>query len=105
MKLDIKKDEIGLWVVCTAIKDNHFLIDKMEWNEDKTIDVHFTVGGVELDFNNVANRIEEIFDQAVTKKAQELLSAKYDGLLAELDDIKERISEQKTKFLYPWEDN
>jgi hypothetical protein len=77
----------------------------MEWNEDKTIDVHFTVGGVELDFNNVANRIEEIFDQAVTKKAQELLSAKYDGLLAELDDIKERISEQKNKFLYPWEEN
>ena len=100
MRINIKEDNIGLWVICEAIKDNHHLIDQMEWNEDKTIDVHFTVGGVELDFNNVANRIKEIFDTAVADKAKELLAEKYDGLFDEIDDIKERLREQKNRIIF-----
>ena len=100
MKLKIKEDKISLWIICEAIKDNHHLIDQMEWNEDKTIEVHFTVGGVELDFNNVANRIEELFDKAVADKAKELLNEKYADLFIEIDDIRERIREQKNRILF-----
>ncbi len=97
-------EDIRMWIVCTAVGADHDLIDKMKKDEDGNYPVFFSVGGVELNFDNVAKRIEECFNDAVTKKAQELLDAKYDNLIGELYDIQERIKEQKARFKYEWED-
>lgn len=98
------KEDVRMWIVCTAIGADHDLIDKMQKNEDGSYPVVFTVGGVELNFDNVAKRIEECFDDAVAKKAQELLDEKYDSLIGEIYDMQERIKEHKQKFKYDWED-
>lgn len=97
-------EDVRMWVVCTAVGKDHHLIEKMKKDEDGNYPVFFSVGGVELNFDNVAKRIEECFADAVTKKAQELLDEKYDDLLNEIDDMKERVKEQKEKFKYDWEE-
>ena len=97
-------EDIRMWVVCTAIGKDRDLINKMEKDEDGNYPVFFSVGGVELNFDNVAKRIEECFSDAVAKKAQELLDAKYDSLIGELYDMQERIKEHKQRFKYDWED-
>ena len=97
-------EDIRMWVVCTAVGKDHDLIDKMARNADGSYPVFFSVGGVELDFDNVAKRLEENFEEAVAKKAQELLDNKYNDLLNEIDDMQERIKEQKARFKYEWED-
>jgi hypothetical protein len=66
-------------------------------------DVKFTVGGIELDFENVVKRIEELFDWEIEEKAKEILSEKYDGLIEEIDEIKARIEKHETAFKYDWE--
>lgn len=96
-------EDIRMWIVCTAIGTEKSLMDKMKKDEDGYYPVFFSVGGVELNFDNVAKRIEECFSEAVTKTAQELLENKYDDLLKEIDDMQERIKEQKARFKYEWE--
>ena len=96
-------EDIRMWVVCTAVGPDYDLISKMTKDEDGNYPVFFSVGGVELNFDNVAKRIEECFSTAVTNRAQELLDAKYDDLLSEIDDMQERIREQKQRFKCEWE--
>lgn len=99
-----------MWLVCTAIGKNHKLIDKMQKNEDGTYPVIFSVGGIELDFHRVAERIQEEIDriensvnERAMQKAQELLNEKYEDLIGEVYDIQERIKNQKERFKYEWE--
>lgn len=98
-------EDIRMWVVCTAIGKDRDLISKMEKDEDGNYPVFFSVGGVELNFDNVAKRIDECFSDAVVKKAQELLDHRFNGLINEIDDMQERIREQKERFKYEWEEN
>lgn len=102
-KPSLMTEDIRMWIVCEAIGIDHHLIEKMEKNEDGSYPVFFSVGGVELEFNNVGKRIEECFNDAVIKKAQELLDNKYNDLLNEIDDIQGRIKKQKERFKYDWE--
>lgn len=97
-------EDIRMWVVCEAIGADRHLIKKMEMNEDGSYPVFFSVGGVELNFDNVVKRIEASFSDAVTKKAQELLDAKFNDLIDELYDIQSRVKERKDLFKYAWED-
>lgn len=103
MKINVNKDRVGLWVLCEAIGDQRDLIDMVDFDENGLIEVKLMLGDVELDFSNVAKRIDEIFNQAVTKKAQELLNEKYDSLISSISDIQERIDGQREHFLYDWE--
>lgn len=96
-------EDIRMWIVCTAVGTDHSLIDKMKKDEDGNYPVFFSVGGVELNFDNVAKRIEECFSEAVTRTAQELLDNKYNDLLEEIYDMQERVKEQKARFKYEWE--
>lgn len=98
------EEDVRMWIVCTAVGADHDLIEKMAKNEDGSYSVFFSVGGVELNFDNVAKRIEECFDDAVAKKAQKLLDEKYDSLIGEIYDMQERIKEHKQRFKYDWED-
>lgn len=99
-----------MWLVTTAIGKNHKLIDEMQKNEDGSYPVIFSVGGVELDFHRVAERIEQEVDriensinERAMEKAKELLNEKYDGLIEEIMEIQEKIETQKEKFKYDWE--
>ena len=96
-------DNIEMWVICEAIEADHHLISDMKANEDGTYPVFFSVGGVELDFNNVAKRIKESFNDAVTKKAQELLDDMYSDLTSEIYDMQERIKQHQARFKYDYE--
>ena len=99
-----KHGDMEMWMICVAIKGHHELIDKMEKNEDGSYPVVFSVGGVELDFCEVAKRVDEQISSMVEEKAKELLDDRYEELMGEIIDIQERIKHQKEKlFKYDWE--
>lgn len=98
-----KRGDIQMWLVCAAIGKDRNLIDKMEKDEAGNYPVLFSVGGVELDFNNVAKNLEKSLNELVANRAQELLDEKYEELIEELSDMQERIKELKSNFKYHWE--
>lgn len=95
---------MAMWVVCAAIGKENQLIETMEATEDGLKDIKFSVGGVELDFMKVVQRIDEEISKLITLKAQRLLADKYGDLEFEINDIQERIKKQKERFKYSWEE-
>lgn len=101
-----KHGDMEMWLICVAIGKNHELINEMKKNADESYPVIFSVGGVELDFKSVAQRIDEEIKELVESEAQSLLEEKYENLIGEIYDIQERIKNQKEKlFQYDWENN
>lgn len=99
-----KHGDMEMWIICAALKGQYELIDTMKKNEDGSYPVVFSVGDVELDFKAVARRVDEAINGMVENKAKELLNQKYEGLIGELNDIQERINNQKENlFKYDWE--
>lgn len=99
-----KHGDMEMWMICVAIGEKHDLIDKMKKNENGSYPVVFSVGGIELDFNRVAKRVEEQISELVRNRAEALLDEKYGNLIGEIMDIQERIKDQKESlFKYEWE--
>lgn len=99
----IKHGDMELWLILAALgKGNQRKnLDAFTMNPDGSLPVKFEVGGVELDFSNVAKRIEDSIDSLVMSKAQQLLEIKYSRLINEITDIQERLEDQKeTLFKY-----
>lgn len=90
MKIDFRKANIGLWVVCEALGADTPKTNKMQMDEDGCFDVCLTCGGVELDFSKVCKRIDEIFSNAVEKRAGEMYLEVYDR---RADEISEELAE------------
>lgn len=103
----MKHGDMELWLIIAALGegDQRKNPDDFTRNPDGNLPVKFEVGGVELDFSNVAKRIEDSIDFLVESKAQQLLDAKYGRLINEINNIQERLKEQKeTLFRYDWEE-
>lgn len=92
-----KHGDMEMWMICAAIGEKHELIAKMKKNEDGSYPVVFSVGGIELDFNRVAKRVEEEISELVRNRAEELLDEKYGNLIGEIKDIQERIKKSEGK--------
>lgn len=90
-----KHGYMKMWMICAAIGSDHDLIDKMKKNDNGGYPVVFSVGGVELDFKRVAQRVDEEIASLVRNKAQSLLDEKYSNLIGEIYEIQERIENQK----------
>ena len=93
-----KHGGMEMWLICAAIGEKHDLIDNMKINSDGSYPVKFEVGGVELDFFNVAQRIENAVNEMVEEKARVFLECKYESLIEEIADIQDRLYYQKEKF-------
>lgn len=99
-----KHGDMEMWMICTAIGSNHDLISKMKKNPDDSYPVKFEVGGIELDFSEVANSLDKQIAEMVKEKAESLLNERYNSLLGEIYDIQERLENQKDRlFKYEWE--
>lgn len=102
-KIKLDKDTVAMWAICEAIGKERHKIKEMEVDKNGYYKVTFSVGGVELDFERVVNRMDEVFCNMVEKKAQDLLVEKYENLIKEIYDIEERIESQKKLFKYDYE--
>lgn len=103
MMIDLTKDSLAMWVVCHAIKDQYDLIHQMDFSQNGVHEIKFTVDGIELNFINVINRIDEIHDDMVKKAAGKMYLEKYDRrsdeITEELYNIACRLKKiRRTKF-------
>lgn len=99
----MKHGDMELWLILAALGEGNQRknTDDFTRNPDGSLPVKFEVGGVELDFSNVAKRIEDSIDSLVMSKAQQLLEIKYSRLINEIADIQEQLENQKeTLFKY-----
>lgn len=99
----IKHGDMELWLILAALGkgEQRKNPDDFTRNPDGSLPVKFEVGGVELDFSNVAKRIEDSIDSLVMNNAQQLLNTKYSHLINEIEDIQNRLEDQKaTLFKY-----
>lgn len=99
------RTDMGLWVICSAIGDDHDKVKQMQKNEDGTYPIKFSVGGVELDFNKVVKRLDEDLDRLVERKAQKLVDLRYEDLIGDIRDIQERLEYHKDRLKYDWEED
>lgn len=104
-KFDVTKRNMAQRIVLESIGPNHHLIDQMQQNDEGTFDVVLTVGGVQLDFDRFAEIIEQQLEEFIEGEAQALLDKKYADLICEIEDIQERIQNQKERFKYDWEES
>ena len=111
MKINLSNGSLATWIVCTAIKDDFNLMDQMDFSQNGVHEIKFTVDGVELNFINVINRIDEIYGTAVEKAAGRMYLEKFDKrsdeITEELGKIADRLKEIRiTKFPeIDWEDD
>ncbi len=103
MEVNLSRNSLAMWVVCEAIRDNTHLIDKFDYSKNGIHEIKMTVDGVEVNFLNVINRIDEIHDNMVEKAAGRMYLEKYDRRSDEITDeltkIAERLKEiRRTKF-------
>lgn len=122
MEINLKHEDLAMWVICSAIGKQSELIDKIEKKSEKDsilTDVKLIVGGVELDFNNVVVSLQqnfdiqldkikasvgkEAFEKRVADKVKDIIDEKYNSLLGDLYDIQERLESHKEVFKYEWE--
>ena len=94
MKVDLTKDSLAMWVVCSAIAEQHELINKMHTPNDGLWDIAFVVNGIELNFVNVINRIDEIHNDMVKKAAGKMYLEEYDRRSDEITEELERIADR-----------
>lgn len=93
-----KHGDMEMWLILAAMNHDFELLDKMKVNPDGTYPVKFEVGGVELDFSKVAERIDKEINEMIKEKAEKLLNEKYNSLIEEIYDIQERLEEQKNNL-------
>ena len=85
-------------LISIAIDDDQDLLNRIKYNDDGTIPILFSVGGVELDFNKVVNTIETNLDKLVTEKALTIITDKYDELNKDINIIKSLLDKHKRQI-------
>ena len=94
MKVSLRKNDLAMWFVCEAIGEEfnkNFEINNNskasdEEKEDLIKEINFIVNGVELNFENVIKRINELVDEMVEDRARKIVSEKCEELVKQLTD-------------------
>ena len=98
-----KCGDMELWLISVAIHGDEEIENKIKKNGDGSYPVKFEIGGVELDFSKVAQRISNYVNIIAEDKAHTFLDKKYKSLIKEINDIQDRLYYQKEKF-FKYED-
>lgn len=95
MKINLNKNTLARRFVLDAIGEQFYLMDKFDHNREGEHDIVLTVDGVELNFLNIINKIDKIYDEAVTQAAGKMyveqIDSRSDEIAEELDEILERL--------------
>lgn len=99
----LHNSNIGMWLLCEALSEKHDLTEEIKRNSDGSYPVKIEVGGVELDFLKVAQRIENSINNLAKIEAHNILSEKYKELIKDIYDIQNQSYHQREKF-FKYED-
>lgn len=92
MKVNIMENRMAMRIICEAVRDNFKLIDQMDHTQEGVHEIQFTVDGVELNFVNFINSIEEIWEEAIAKAAGKMYLEKCDSRMEEIECELEKIA-------------
>lgn len=98
VKLDYARDDFGYQLISLAINGDEEIYNEIKINGDCTVDVTFIVGGVELDFNKVSERIKQHLGNFIASRANYVLEERYGELEDEICHIKELLTKEKEKI-------
>jgi hypothetical protein len=92
MKINLMNNEYTRWAFLEAIGSEHDLIlditkDFGKREDNSEFDVEFKVNGIELNFQNVIQRMIDIYDEQVEKTAKSLLTDKVTEIMNRLTEI------------------
>lgn len=79
-------------MVCTAIAKETGLVNQFDFSRGGIHEIKFTVDGVELNFLNVINKIDEIHSDMVKKEAGRMYTEEFDRRADEINEELDRIS-------------
>lgn len=111
MKINIIQNNLAMWFICEAIRDNIELINDFDNTQNGEHDIRFIVDGVELNFLNVIDSIGNSFESAVKKKAYKMYLEEFDRrsdeISSELEKIADRLKEIRRKKFpdIDWQDD
>lgn len=91
----IKLSDIEQWFIATIIGDE---FDKMQ-NYDGTLEIQVLLNGVEFDFSNIVNAVNEVFENAVkeyaTGKLEDESERKISSIISDLYHIEQQVKQLK----------
>lgn len=94
MKVNIMENSMAMHIICEAVHGELQLIEQMDHTQDGVHEIKFTVDGVELNFVNFINSIEELWDEAITKAAGQMYLEKCDSRMEEIECELQKIAER-----------
>lgn len=98
-----ERNDMAMFLITSAIGKERWKINDMRRNEDGTVDVKLTVGGVSIDFGKFVQRLSESYNKTLSTASAELLMSKFSGIIDTITDIQERIEANKQMFKYDYE--
>ena len=98
MKVNIMENRMAMRIICESVRDNHKLIDQMDHSQNGVHEIKFTVDGVELNFENFINSIEELWEEAIAKAAGKMYLEKCDNSIKEIEIELAKIAERLKKL-------
>jgi len=104
-KLIVDRYSLMFQLVCEAIGKEDYKVDEIMKSVQEEMDqvsrekdmpmwvfnVEFKVNGVELSFENIMKRYEELYSQKVVAKAKELLQSQLGEIAWKLNNIEEQV--------------
>jgi len=88
MKIDLSRDRLAMWIVCEAISEE---TDIKKFAHSHEHDIILSVDGVELNFEKVINRIDELLNEKMDERAGKLLLERFEKRADDINDELERI--------------
>lgn len=94
MNIDFNKNSLARTFFCLSVKNDFDDIDKLNFENDGVHDIIFTVDGIEFNFENIIDRIDNMFDGAVEKRANEILESKIDVNIEKVEEEFEKLRDR-----------
>lgn len=88
-KININNNSMALFMVYEAIVGEREEWKELEPDENGMYDLNIQLNGKELNVERFIENLQKSYQQAVKKKATDLLSYEYDKMLLEIHDIQQ----------------
>lgn len=96
-KIDVINNKMAMFMVCEAIGQDRDVID-IQADENGLYDVKILFNDQEINVERFIENLQRNYQEAVKKRAADLLSAEYDKILGKIYEIQEVLEHHNKIF-------